>query len=48
MRLQSEQSLLLIVDVQAQLAPHIEGGEQVVAKCAALLRAARLLDVRCV
>ncbi|MBC8119478.1 MAG: isochorismatase family protein [Burkholderiaceae bacterium] len=45
MRLQSEQSLLLIVDVQAQLAPHIQGGKEVIANCAALLRAARLLKV---
>ena len=36
---------MLIVDVQAQLAPHVEGGERVVAKCAALMRAARLLNL---
>lgn len=45
MRLRSEQSFLLIVDVQAQLAPHVEGGQRVVAKCAALMRAARLLQL---
>lgn len=45
MRLQSERSFLLIVDVQAQLAPHIDGGDGVVARCAALLRTARLLEV---
>lgn len=45
MRLRPEQSFLLIVDVQAQLAPHVDGGEQVVAKCAALMRAARLLKL---
>jgi len=44
-RLQSEQSFLLVVDVQAQLAPHVDGGEQVVAKCAALMQAARLLQL---
>ena len=43
MRLRSEQSFLLVVDVQAQLAPRVDGGEQVVAKCAALMKAARLL-----
>lgn len=43
MRLRSEQSFLLVVDVQAQLAPRVDGGQQVVAKCAALMQAARLL-----
>lgn len=45
MRLRSEQSFLLVVDVQAQLAPHVDGGLQVIVKCAALMRAARLLEV---
>lgn len=45
MRLRSEQSFLLIVDVQAQLAPHVDGGRQVIKKCAALIRAARLLEI---
>jgi nicotinamidase-related amidase len=45
MRLHGEHSFLLIVDVQAQLAPHINDGPQVVSKCVALMRAARLLDV---
>lgn len=45
MRLQSKQSFLLIVDVQAQLAPHVDGGDRVVARCAALMRTARLLEV---
>ena len=45
MRLSSEQSFLLVVDVQAQLAPHVDGGERVVTKCAALMRAARLLHL---
>lgn len=45
MRLQSEQSFLLVVDVQAQLAPHVDRGGEVVAKCAALMQAARLLEI---
>ena len=45
MRLRSEQSFLLVVDVQAQLAPRVDGGQQVVAKCAALMKAARLLKL---
>lgn len=45
MRLHSEQSFLLVVDVQAQLAPHVSGGRDVIARCAALMRAARLLEV---
>lgn len=45
MRLRAEQSFLLVVDVQAQLAPHVDGGQQVIAKCAALMRAARLLKI---
>lgn len=45
MRLQAERSFLLVVDVQAQLAPHVDGGPQVIAKCAALMRAARLLEI---
>jgi nicotinamidase-related amidase len=44
-RLQSERSFLLVVDVQAQLAPHIDGAAHVVAKCAALMRVARLLHI---
>ena len=45
MRLRSEQSFLLVVDVQAQLAPRVDGGQQVIAKCAALMQAARLLEL---
>ena len=45
MRLRSEQSFLLVVDVQAQLAPRVDGGDQVIAKCAALIKAARLLKL---
>lgn len=45
MRLHSEQSFLLVVDVQAQLAPHVHGGREVIARCAALMRAAHLVEV---
>lgn len=45
MRLRSERSFLLVVDVQAQLAPRVDGGDQVIAKCAALMKAARLLEL---
>ena len=45
MRLRSEQSFLLVVDVQAQLAPRVDGADQVIAKCAALMKAARLLKL---
>lgn len=45
MRLQSEQSFLLIVDVQAQLAPRVACGQQVADKCAALMQAARALNI---
>ena len=45
MRLRSEQSFLLVVDVQAQLAPHVAGADQVIAKCVALIKAAQLLKV---
>ena len=45
MRLRAEQSFLLVVDVQAQLAPRVDSGRQVIANCAALMRAARLLEL---
>ena len=45
MRLRAEQSFLLVVDVQAQLAPRVAEGSQVIAKCAALMNAARLLHL---
>ena len=45
MRLQAERSFLLVVDVQAQLAPRVAGGDQVIAKCVALIKAARLLQL---
>ncbi|MEP6608457.1 MAG: isochorismatase family protein [Burkholderiaceae bacterium] len=43
--MQADQSFLLIVDVQAQLAPHVERAAQVIAKCVALMQAAHLLSV---
>ena len=45
MRLRPEQSFLLVVDVQAQLAPRVAGAEQVIAKCVALMKAAHLLKL---
>ncbi|MDQ3214532.1 MAG: isochorismatase family protein [Pseudomonadota bacterium] len=45
MRLIAEHSFLLVIDVQAQLAPHIAGSGEIVTKCAALMRAARLLQI---
>src|SRR5688572_31718445 len=44
-RLRPEQSFLLVVDVQAQLAPRVAGAEQVIAKCVALMKAAHLLKL---
>ncbi len=37
--------VLIIVDMQAKLMPHIDGGAAVLARCTALVRAADLLDV---
>ncbi|HKO67779.1 MAG TPA: isochorismatase family protein [Burkholderiaceae bacterium] len=45
MRLRPEQSFLLVVDVQAQLAPRVHASEHVIAKCVALMKAARLLQI---
>lgn len=45
MRLRREESILLVVDVQEKLAPHVEGGERVAARCGALARAAGLLGI---
>lgn len=45
MRLRAEQSFLLVVDVQAQLAPQVDGGTLVIAKCVALMQTARLLKI---
>ena len=44
-RLDRERSLLLIVDVQAQLAPHVADVDALVARTQALIAAARLFDV---
>jgi nicotinamidase-related amidase len=46
-RLQSSECLLLIVDVQERLAPHIVEQGQLVARCEALLSVASLLQVPC-
>jgi nicotinamidase-related amidase len=46
-RLDRDQSLLLIVDVQARLAPHVLGHDALVARADALLDAARRLGVPC-
>jgi nicotinamidase-related amidase len=45
MRLRRDDSFLLVVDVQQKLAPHVEGHERVTRKCAALIEAARKLDI---
>lgn len=45
MRLKAEQSLLLIVDLQAGLLPVIEGGDQVVAEAAWMGQVASALEV---
>jgi len=47
-RLERDRSLLLIVDVQARLAPHILGHDALIARANALLAAARRLAVPCV
>jgi nicotinamidase-related amidase len=44
-RLDREQSLLLVVDIQERLAPHILDGEALVARSAALIEAARRLSI---
>lgn len=45
MRLARGQSMLLVVDVQEKLAPHVDGGERIAARCGALARAAALLGI---
>jgi len=45
MRIRRETSFLLVVDVQTRLAPAVAGQTEVIARCGALLDAARLLDV---
>lgn len=44
-RLRRDDSFLLVIDVQQRLAHAVHGGERVVARCGALLRAAKLLGV---
>jgi nicotinamidase-related amidase len=44
-RLRHDQSFLLVVDVQEKLAPRVAGHERLIARAAALVRAAKLLGV---
>jgi nicotinamidase-related amidase len=44
-RLERARSLLLIVDIQAQLAPHVADADALVARTQGLLSAARLFDI---
>jgi nicotinamidase-related amidase len=46
-RLDRDRSLLLVVDIQTRLAPHVLGHEALVARTEALLAAARRFDVPC-
>ena len=45
MRLERGSSFLLVVDVQEKLAPHVAGKDPLIARCIALLRAAKVLGV---
>ena len=45
MRLRREDSLLLVVDVQEKLAPHVMDGDRIAARCEALARAAAMLGI---
>ncbi len=45
MKLDPDQSLLMIVDVQERLAPAIHGGDEVVAACGTLIAAATRLEI---
>ena len=45
MRLRREDSLLLVVDVQEKLAPHVMDHERLTARCAVLARAAAALGI---
>lgn len=45
MRLQRDHSLLLVVDIQSRLAPHVAGHEQVIGRTHALLDAAELFGI---
>ena len=44
-RLDRDRSQLLIVDVQERLAPHIEGGDALIARCEALITAATTFGI---
>ncbi len=44
-RIEAERSLLLIVDVQGRLAPHVFGAQGIEQRCIALVKAAQALDV---
>ncbi|HET7729763.1 MAG TPA: isochorismatase family protein [Usitatibacter sp.] len=44
-RLDRDRSQLLLVDIQERLAPHVEGHEALVARCDALLEAARMFGI---
>lgn len=46
-RLDRDRSLLLVIDIQARLAPHVLGHEAVVARSEALLTAARRFHLPC-
>jgi nicotinamidase-related amidase len=45
MRIHRDQSLLLVIDIQAKLAPHIAGHEQLIGRTQALLDAAELFGI---
>lgn len=45
MRTDRDESLLLVVDIQSRLAPHVAGGEQLIRRTDALLDAAALLGI---
>ncbi len=45
MRARRDDSLLLVVDVQSKLAPHVAGQQALIARAAALVAAARVLAV---
>jgi nicotinamidase-related amidase len=46
-RLDRDRSLLLVVDIQARLAPHVQGHDAVIARSEALLAAARRFRLPC-
>ena len=44
-RIERERSLLLVVDIQARLAPHVAGGDALIARTQALIAAARAFAI---